>query len=316
LGLERPDEAVALIDAIVVRLESTGRLPLPAALRLRNASAGVLLLCGRYAEAEAEWEEIARVYRGLPEPGGTITAAYFDSRTGVCSLIGLQGRFGRALSAADALLPQVVAALGAGSAQAYRTRMQRAFALAMLGRYGEAAAECEALLAAGTGQVTEGDWTLTACGLAYCLVEQDRAAEAEAVLRDPLAAAERDDPAGPSGAKLRREMANVLVRQGRCEEALALVAGPPVWGLDDPGYHQLVRATALLGLGRPQEAEAAAVEALAAAARVPPAHLRVLEIRTVLARIHGSPDEWDSVTADWAAHHGPDHPRAQAAARH
>jgi hypothetical protein len=42
----------------------------------------------------------------------------------------------------------------------------------------------------------------------------------------------------------------------------------------------------------------------------------VLEIRTVLARIHGSPDEWDSVTADWIAHHGPDHPRTRAAARH
>lgn len=317
LGLNRPEEAWRLFDAARTALQSSPRSSTGRVLALRNTCALLLVQCGRYCEAEAELEEIARICREHPAPGPPIWELYFSSREYHRWSASNQGRFDAVLSLAEEHLPQVAEAFGPESRQVYRARLHRAFALAMLGRYEQAESECRALLEPGAGPVSAGDLTDSACGLAYCLVESGRAGEAETVLHGPLAEAERDEPAGRTAAKLRRELANVLARQGRFEEALSLVQGPPAWGIEDPGQHQLVRAVALLGLGRLKEAEAAADEALAVAG-VPlvPLHIRVLEIRTVLARIHDTPEEWDSVTTDWLTHYGPDHPRARAAADH
>jgi hypothetical protein len=113
---------------------------------------------------------------------------------------------------------------------------------------------------------------------------------------------------------LRRALAAALIGQGRYEAALPLLDGPAVWGCYDAGRHQMLLAEALHGLGRTGQAEAAANEALQAATVLfAPGHPRVLQIRTLLARIRASPAEMRTVAADWASHLGPDHPGTRAA---
>jgi hypothetical protein len=71
------------------------------------------------------------------------------------------------------------------------------------------------------------------------------------------------------------------------------------------------------GLGRSYEAEATATHALAeAATALAPHHHRILEIRTLLAHLHNTPEEKQAAAADWAKHFGANHPRTIAARSH
>ncbi|WP_159011999.1 tetratricopeptide repeat protein [Streptomyces sp. NRRL F-5123] len=317
MALDRPEEALRLVDAARSLVESDRRPPLNRVLGLRSMAATTHLLCGRFALAEAELADVAKLYGACSAPTPSTVKAYFASRIVYSRLLSAQARFGEAVAFVDDLVPRLVMVLGAQHKLVYRTLLLRADVLAVLGRYEQAESECRALLAVRPGSVPEVERAGSACGLAYCLVETGRAAEAETVLRDLLAPSERDHPTGPVTTTLRRELANALSRQGRYEEALALVEAAPTRALDAPGRHCFQRATALHGLGRRTEAEAAAEEALVAArAALAPAHIAVLEIRTVLARIRDTPEEWAPVTADWLTHYGPDHPRTRAAADH
>ncbi|MFI0940355.1 tetratricopeptide repeat protein [Streptomyces sp. NPDC021020] len=317
LALGRPEEALRLAEAASSLVESDRRPPLNKVLALRTMAATTHMLCGRFALAEAGLADVAQRYGACSAPTPSTVKAYFASRIVHCRLLSVQARFGEVVAAVDELMPRLVMVLGAADKLVYRALLLRAEVLAMLGRYEQAASECGALLAVRPDSVPEKERAGAARGLAYCLVETGRAAEAETVLRDVLASSERSSPTGSVTWALRRELANALSRQGRYDEALALVEGPPTRALDAPGEHQLQRATALLGLGRRAKAEAAAEEALAAAAAVlAPAHVNVLEIRTVLARVRDTPEEWAALTADWNTHYGPDHPRARAAADH
>ncbi|MFI1092273.1 hypothetical protein [Streptomyces sp. NPDC020917] len=317
LALNRAEEAAAVLHAARTDADAYRWSRPFTSTALRSVSAFVAILCGRDTEAEAELDAIAAEFHATPAPGPRILMGYLHSRLVVLALLSHRGRFAEALAAADELLPRAAATVGVENGFVDEVRRGRVFVLAMLGRYDEAAAECRALLAPRPGTDGDSDAQDTATlGLAHCLVAQGRSQEAEAAVRGPLDRAERvEGRCSREAVMLRRALAEAVARQGRFEEALALVEGPPAWGVVDAGHHELVRAEALLGLGRREEAEASAAQALAAATvNHAPCHVRILEIRTLLARIRASAQELDAVTADWVTHYGPDHLRTRAAA--
>jgi tetratricopeptide (TPR) repeat protein len=243
---------------------------------------------GRYAEAEAEARAVAAA-RHTPSE----VAAMALSLAAVA--VNAQGRHAEALALYDDLVPAFGKAFGARHEQTLILRSNRAQVLTALARHAEAETECAdvaATAARGKGQEMPNIAAAARNGLVYALNGQGRHKEAEAAVREALAA-----PPGPVRLTvvLTIGLARSLNGQGRHAEALVEAeraaalrsggAGLPA----DSGALDLVTATALLGLDRATEARAGASAAYEACLRAfGPDHYRTAEARQLLARVDGA----------------------------
>ncbi|MFD7874465.1 tetratricopeptide repeat protein [Streptomyces sp. NPDC059766] len=164
-------------------------------------------------------------------------------------------------------------------------RSNRVVALVQQDRCAEAEAEALDILRAITRLahfVVVGKTELAVLtNLAVAVNRQGRYEEAEAIARGNLPRAHE-----PTADRLRSVLVDSLNGQGRYEEALAEVRKLTLVDPADCGDVDLATATALHGLGRRGEAEAAARSALAACEQfLHPAHPRIQDARTLLTRI-------------------------------
>lgn len=254
--------------------------------------ATALYHAGRYAEAEAEARAVAAA---RPRSRDDVDAPLALSIAAVA--MGAQGRHAEALVEYDALLPVFRRIFGAEHPQTLKLRSDRAQALTALARHAECEAECAAVARAaarGTGPDMARLASAARNGLIYALNAQGRHQEAEALAREALAAHRTPDR---FGLVLRLGLARSLNGLTRHAEALAeaeradeLRRGlPEEQRRPETGAVELAVATALLGLGRADEARpraAAAYEACLTA--FGPDHRRTVEGRALLASI-GTP---------------------------
>jgi tetratricopeptide (TPR) repeat protein len=209
---------------------------------------------------------------------------------------GAQGRHADAVALFDGLLPDFARVFGAEGARTLKLRSDRAQELTRLGRHAECEAECAAVArSAGRGSAPQMALVVFAArnGLVFALNAQGRYQEAEATAREALAA----QPAqGRITLPLRLGLARSLNGQARHEEALAEAQAADELRLTRPddfrpetGAVELVRATALLGLGRTAEARPPAVAAHEAClAAFGPDHGRTVEARKLLDRMEAA----------------------------
>ncbi|MDD1063369.1 tetratricopeptide repeat protein [Streptomyces cocklensis] len=247
-----------------------------------------LYVDGRYAAAEAEARAVAesRSWR-RDDPHGPLAW----SVAGLA--MGAQGRHAEAVDVYDAVLPDFGRIFGAEDPQTLKLRSDRAQGLARLGRHAECEAECAAVArTADRGGAPEMALVAAAArnGMIFAINAQGRHQEAEAAAREALAA-------GPAAERdrftlvLRLGLARSLNGQGRHEEALAEAEGAGELARDLPererrpetGAVGLMVATALLGLGRADEARLSAAAAHdACLAAFGPGHHRTAEARALL----------------------------------
>lgn len=285
---------------------------------VRNDIVAALGAAGRHAEAEAE----ARLLCDGDVANHGLVVHHYMAVLQLNQLLQMTGRLPEALEGDAAVLPRMTDSLGPKHFLVLECRLARARRLALLGQFDEAEAECAGVVAL-TAKWADGPRQLANAhraaltALAFCLTESGRPTEAEHSVRGALAAAEqRHGVHGRNAQLLRHSLGFALVGQGRHEDALALADIHPGWGAFEIGDHHLLRAEALYGLGRAQDAESAAAQALdEATTRLAPSDHRVLRVRTLLALIRNSPDQLAAVTTEWTRHYGPTHPRALAAAR-
>ncbi|MFI0263991.1 tetratricopeptide repeat protein [Streptomyces sp. NPDC017056] len=260
---------------------------------------------GRHAEAEAEARSVAVARSRRRDKAGAALALGLAARA-----VNSQGRHAEALTEFDAVLPVFVEVFGADDFDTLNLRVQRAHALALVTRYAESEAECAAVARiADRGRSVDPAMTILAGtarhGLIYALCGQERYAEAEVLACETLAfRAFRYGALADLGVMeelqemLRLGLARSLNGQGRHEQALTevvraeaarrgLPGGP---GNTGSGAGALIEATALLALGRRNEARARATAAHDAALAAFGSHyFRVAEARVLLARIDGEP---------------------------
>ncbi|MEU4091794.1 tetratricopeptide repeat protein [Streptomyces sp. NPDC026673] len=250
-----------------------------------------LYTAGRYAEAETEAHAVAAAWAGRR---GTPYAPLALSFAALAA--GAQGRHAEAVTAYDELLPVFGRTFGAEHVQTLKLRSDRAQALAALGRHAECEAECRAVArvaARGTGPDMPNLTAAARNGLVFALTAQGRHPEAEALVRDALAAHSAHDR---FTLVLRLGLARSLNAQARHEEALAEAerADGLCRGMSaeehrpETGAVELAMATALHGLGREREARSRAETAHdACLAKFGPDHRRTVEARDLLERIAG-----------------------------
>lgn len=312
-GMNRPVDALETCRTVLGHAE---RYKDPAfVFSIRNDIVTVLAAMGRHAEAEAE----ARLLCDGDAANRGLIVQHYSGIFQLNKLLEMTGRLPEALDADSAVLPTVTTSLGPKHFLVLQWRAARGRRLAVLGRFDEAESECADVVGitaerARGRRLTANAHRSALTALAFCLTESGRPLEAERSVRSALAAAEqRHGVHGIDAQLLRHSLGFALVGQGRHEDALDLADIRPDWGGFDIGDHHLLRAEALHGLGRAQDAETAATHALdEATIRLAPSEHRVLRIRTLLAVIRGSADQLHAVAAEWNRHYGPDHPRALA----
>lgn len=279
------------------------------------------IMQGRVSAVEAETRRTMESCAGLPESDETRLAAW-ESR--LLALVAL-GRH----QAAEAEYPQLTAELvtrhGNSGLPVLKSRSDRAQNLVYLGRYQEAERECQAVHALGRN--VDGPYGLAlrcsvANAMAMALCHLGRHDEAEAAART---ATEELAEAGEAYQRVLRilqvNLARILTTRDRHEEAYRIVSGLDCAVPSDRAALRSVSAVALLGLGRHDEAEAAAREAITLCEwGLSAVHHRTLEAVTVLGSIlaaRGRLSEAERRLAancsTWDERFGPDHPRAVAA---
>ena len=220
---------------------------------------------------------------------------------------------------------ELVARHGNSGLVVLKSRSDRAQNLVYLGRYQEAERECQAVHALGRnidgphGLLLRG---AVANAMAMALHFLDRHDEAEAAAR---AATEEMTRAGEAHLRMLRilqvNLARVLCARDRFDEAHRIVSGLECAVPTDRAALRSVSAVALLGLGRHEEAEAAAREAVTICEwGLSAVHHRALEAGTVLGSVLAAQGRLPEAerrlaanSAAWDEHFGPDHPRAVAA---
>jgi tetratricopeptide (TPR) repeat protein len=254
------------------------------------AQALALYQAGRYPEAEVEARAVASA-RSWPREEAPVALSI------AAAAAGAQGRHAEALATYDELLPVFGKIFGAEHPRTLTLRSNRAQTLTALSRHAECQAECVAVARAATRR---RGWEMPLIraaaqnGVIYALNGQGRHPEAEALAREALAA---PPASGRLALVLRLGLASALNGQGRHEEALAEAdqADELRRGLSEEerrpetGAIELAVATALLGLGRCNEAHfwaSAAQDACLAA--FGPDHRRTAEARELLDRIDGT----------------------------
>lgn len=321
LAVHRPEEALSAFAVAAAEAQRDLGRHHPAALAARLQVVDALIHCGRLVEGETQARALVHIYEGARFAGPRFAPQRNRARIQLGKVLGQAGRIREAIDVSDRMLPEAARDLGIDHPYVLTCRVNRTQQLAALGLFPEAEAECAALVATAAGLAGQRHPAASlvsmaaANNLAFSYAESGRPAEAELVVRAPLAEAEQLlGPASDFAQALRLNLVTALVGQGRHEEALAAAEPLPALSPAQPGSRALARAEALYGLSRYVEAEATAFQALTeASAYLAPIHHRVLRTRTLLALLHDSPEEMRSVTADWTRHFGPDHPRTRAA---
>ncbi|MGW4807738.1 hypothetical protein [Kitasatospora sp. NPDC004272] len=302
-----------------------------------GACGSVLLRAGRNAEAVAVLEEHRELARqsGCDLAGSPAAEELADGYLAV----GREAEAAR-LYADTAAHREAESAAGRSSTAVLRLRGKLARALLLLGHHAQAERAARAVLrAAAENTAAAGRWSAAAV-LARTLVQQDRAAEGEAVARE--AAAEWRRAKGPESKplpKLDHALAEALIAQQRHQEALDVVLGQLAAGVGVAGaapgagaagggsggatVFQYDLAAAHLGLGRPEDA-LRAVEPFLARHRAAPAprdhaalvadtlHGRIL---AALGRTGEARDVLTANAAVWRERYGPEHVHTLAAER-
>nr|WP_286169696.1 tetratricopeptide repeat protein [Actinospica acidiphila] len=245
---------------------------------------------GRHADAEKEARAVAasrsrrRNDKWAPVALGVAAIA-----------AGAQGRHTEALTLHDEAVTLFATILGEAHPQTLKARSDRAQQLASLGRHAECEAECaEVVSAAARSTEPEAAHVALAArnGQVFALTELGRHQEAEALAREALDAAQGMPER--FHLVLRLNLARSLNGQARHDAALAeaeharrLHRGlPAAEQRAEAGAVDLAVATALLGLGRGDEARVRAVVAHdACRAVLGPDHRRTVEARDLVGRI-------------------------------
>ncbi|MEU1601161.1 tetratricopeptide repeat protein [Streptomyces sp. NPDC005708] len=198
------------------------------------------------------------------------------------------GRGAEMLPELETLIAELERTAGAERALLLLVRSNRVAVLLDQERHMEAEAEARDILRAAVRLAhLVPVWMVELDALAnltHGLCGQGRYEEAEAIARGNLPRAE-----GHAVAALHSGLVRSLTGQGRHEEALTEAHRlTPPRNRAESGTLGMATATALHGLGRRSEAEAAARQALTACEEfLHPAHPRIREARTLLARITG-----------------------------
>lgn len=242
-----------------------------------------LLEAGEFERAEAE----ARALAASPRTrGGDPGLVSWLARSLAAGAAVAHGRGAELLPELESLIAELEQTAGADRQLLLVLRSNRAAVLVQQDRHTEAEAEARDILH-GTTRIAHlaEVWRIelnALSNLAAALNGQGRHEEAEVIARGNLSRAE-----GPTAAFLRRALVGSLNGQSRYEEALAEARRQtPAGGRTASGTLEIVTAGALHGLGRRDEAETTARQALAACEQfLHPAHPRIKEARTLLARI-------------------------------
>ncbi|MCX4586358.1 tetratricopeptide repeat protein [Streptomyces sp. NBC_01481] len=247
-----------------------------------------LVEAGEYEEAEARARALAAAPRRV---WGRSPMVVWLARALATAAAAAHGRGTEVLAEMETLIAELERAVGAERTLLLAVRGNRVSVLVDQGRHTEAEAEAQDILrgAARLALLTEV-WRVEVsalASLAAALCGQDRYEEAEAIARGNLPRAE-----GNTAATLHRVLVRSLSGQGRHEEALAEAGRlTPLWVRAQCGTLSMATAAALHGVGRRSEAEAAARQALTACEQfLHPAHPRIQEARTLLARITATED--------------------------
>ncbi|MPY34759.1 hypothetical protein FNH09_27035 [Streptomyces adustus] len=239
---------------------------------------------GEFEEAEAGARALAAAPRVR---GGDPWLVPWLAMSSACAAAIAHGRGAQVLPELEAMIA-AAAHMDGGlhlRGKLLELRSDRVLVLVQQDRCAEAEAEALDILRAITrlAYLTEV-WQTELEALTYlagAVNGQHRYEEAEAIARGNLPRADE-----PTAAVLQRVLVDSLNGQGRYEEALAEVRRLAPVGRAGSGAADLATATALYGLGRRSEAEAAARSALAACEQfLHPAHPRIQDARTLLTRI-------------------------------
>ncbi|WP_405817568.1 tetratricopeptide repeat protein [Streptomyces sp. NBC_00838] len=241
-----------------------------------------LLQAGGFEQAEAEARALAASSRTRGDGPDLIS---WPARSLAAGAAVAHGRGAELLPELDTLIKELRQTTGADRQLLLAVRSNRAAVLVQQDRHTEAEAEAMDILRGTTriAHLTEV-WRIelnALTNLAAALNGQGRYEEAEAIARGNLPRAD-----GPA-AFLHCALVRSLNGQKRYGEALAEARRyTPAGGRTASGTLGIVTARALHGLGRRDEAEAAAREALTACEQsLHPAHPRIKEARTLLAHI-------------------------------
>lgn len=265
------------------------------------------VLCGRYAEAEALARDVAARLEGASGPAGL--RLRHSARLLVARAVGVAGRHGEALGLFTEVASEAGRELGTDHPAALMARLLQVGQLHVLDRDDEAQ-EAAAALLADTARRNDDLAASAALMQIAALAPSARVPAA----RRALAAHEARLSAGHRLVHAyKAELAIALSELGRHEEALAEVASVPVASPRTRAAWALARATVLHAAGRPGAAEAAREAVRLWSSRYGPTHHGVLESRTLLAAVCGTPAERTAAADAWEASFGAAHRRTVAA---
>ncbi|MDF2435143.1 MAG: hypothetical protein JWP44_4774 [Mucilaginibacter sp.] len=262
----------------------------------RSRLARVLFAAGDYARARSEAEAVLAAGLG---PGPVRDRVRLEAREMLAHAVNVQGQHALAAAHFERIAKEYRDAHGARHPLVLKARSDRAQCLLQIeGFEAEAEVECRTILSVSGRRDSVSRLLAGAVGngLAYALTLQGRHAEAEGAAREALRAVMKADAVSGSArlvTVIDVTLATALSGQGRDQEALALMDA--VWQSDEPapgagrtdaGAVELARATAFLGLGRYDEAEAGVRHALdEMSCALGPEHRRVAKAKALLDEI-------------------------------
>lgn len=300
-------EAEAAFDVVVGYFARLHGADSSATLAVSLSRGEAEVLCGRYAEAEALARDVAARLEGASDPAAL--RLHYSARLLVARAVGVAGRHSEALGLFTEVASEAGRELGTDHPAALMARLLQVGQLHVLDRDDEAQ-EAAAALLADTARRNDDLAASAALMQIAALAPSARVPAA----RRALAAHEARLGAGHRLVHAyKAELAIALSELGRHEEALAEVASVPVASPRTRATWALARATVLHEAGRPGAAEAAREAVRLWASRYGPAHHGVLESRTLLAAVCGTPAERTAAADAWEASFGAAHRRTVAA---
>jgi uncharacterized protein (DUF2237 family) len=147
LALNRPQEAVPIVTTALAEAERHRGTQSAVIPPLRSLVVLVLVLAGRHAEAADAAKRMEQAYGGGRDLEVILPRYHLRGRWLQNLVLYCTGRFREGLDAGSALLPDMIAVLGADHTDVSQHRLLRSAHLAALGQAGEALAECETVIA-------------------------------------------------------------------------------------------------------------------------------------------------------------------------
>jgi tetratricopeptide (TPR) repeat protein len=307
--LGRAAEAEAAFDLVVAYFSRLHGAHSNAALAVSLSRGEAQVLCGRYVEAEAVARDVAARLDPAASSDPSAVRLRNSARLLLAQAVGVAGRHGEALGLFIQAASEARRELGADDRLAIAPRLFHVGQLHLLDRDDEAQEVASALLA----DTSRRNDDLAASSALMHIATLSPSARVPAARR-ALAVHE-----ARLGARHRlvhgykAELAIALSELGQHEEALAVVATVQVPSPRTRASWALARATVLHAAGRPGAAEAAHEAVRLWSSRYGPTHHGVLESRTLLAAVCGTPAERTAAADAWEANFGSAHARTVAA---